>query len=846
MADGLNENLASELEEVFAPDEFIRDGIWLRVRMDRLSPDLCTGWKLHLSATPATMKPLLRAALPALERFGLPFKVICSMDLIEELNDGRFGLTQVGKAITIYAPDEPAAAAAAEVLRGELRGFQGPAIPTDFRLFDDAPVFCRFGAFDGRFEIDALGQKRRLLRHPDLGDVIDPADGGDTPLPEPLILPHRPAPDHLAFLRDRFLILRMLHLSAKGGVFLALPRREKSRGPVLIKTARYGTNSDRLNRDALWAMKREHEFLRLLAGMPGVPDAGELLCDGDQTSALVRSWIDGKTLWELWTLPNAATQQSRRSLAVTLGELLDRVAAIHASGVLVRDLSPANILLSAEGVTILDWEMAQAVAEDSPGYRRGTPGFYDAERDRFRVPAPADDFGALLALAFMAETGVHPALLPQGATRHPVTAIACTRSFQTAFQDAANCVDNGPKFHSTYRVLLDKVGSPREEAFAVSDASHLEGRFRDDIEQTFAKASRPGCDHEDLTVYSGLAGLLLVAIECGPDRLLGDMPPDRLIAGCARMIAPAGTVRHIPGLYFGEPGVALAVAVAGTYLDAPHLVDSARAVLESFDPGQHRVPDVCHGLAGYALAALGAWDATGLDPFRERALRAGERLLALANEGEQGVYWPWPEGPYGSLSGARLFGFAHGVAGVTYTLLRLYEAFDLPVFRDGSVQGLETLARGAAALDDGRGHWWPFSDGDATCWNAWCHGTPGVVKALARAVGVMGRNADRTLLNLALTGVASANNAGFCLCHGIASRLDAYADAKEYNAAHVASARRDAAILSALDTYALESCAHGLEAAGRSRGLMTGAAGVYRTLARYADTVRGPFGLLLP
>ena len=844
--DDAREALIGELRAHFPDGEIRADGIWLRVGMERLDPNMRAGWKLHVSSTPARVRAFLRAALPTLRALGFPFKVIRTEELLEELNEGRFGLTQTGKAVTIYPPAETDSAAAAAALRRVLTGFPGPAVPTDFAVYPDAPIYCRFGPYDGRFVIDVLGQKRRVLAHPELGDVVDPADGGEARLPEPTVLCGGDTVDHLAFLRDDYLFLRMVHLSAKGGVFLALPRRGNERRPVLVKTARAESNSDSLGRDAIWAIEREHAFLRQLAGMPGLPEPGELLRDTGRAAAIVRPWIEGTTFWELWTRPGAALPASRRILACVLAELSTRVAGFHERGVLVRDLSPGNILISETGVTVLDWEMAQLIEEEQPGYRRGTPGFFDVAKDRFERPALADDHRALLALAFMAESGVHPALLAGHIEEHPAAAISCSRAFYQAVQRAAGHAGASGAFRAAYDELIGETCGPMDVMGPQASWPAMESRFRLDIEQTLAKVLQPECDHEDVTVYSGLSGLLLVAIEYEPGCMLEHLPADRLVAACTRMLDAAAAVRHIPGLYFGEPGVALAVAGVGHFLGSRTLANRARDALAAFEVEAQRVPDMCHGVAGLALGATGAWTLSRADALRDVALHAGRRLVALAADSPDGTFWPWPEGPFGSLSGARLPGFAHGAAGVVYTLLSLYERFEEQAFLDAAEAGLETLARCARPLDGNDGCWWPFSPDDGTCWNAWCHGTPGIAKTLAKAVRILGRDKERTLLCRALAGVAAANNAGFCLCHGIASRLDAYADAREWLGPQLARAERDAALLSALDLYALESQAHGLEASGRSRGLMTGAAGAFRTLARIAGTMRGPFGTLLP
>src|SRR6266850_4099895 len=60
------------------------------------------GWKLHLSATVASALTVLERALPVLLADGASFKVARSLSDLQSLNEGRAGLSQVGKFITVY------------------------------------------------------------------------------------------------------------------------------------------------------------------------------------------------------------------------------------------------------------------------------------------------------------------------------------------------------------------------------------------------------------------------------------------------------------------------------------------------------------------------------------------------------------------------------------------------------------------------------------------------------------------------------------------------------------------------------------------------------------------------
>jgi len=159
--------------------------------------------------------------------------------------------------------------------------------------------------------------------------------------------------------------------------------------------------------------------------------------------------------------------------------------------------------------------------------------------------------------------------------------------------------------------------------------------------------------------------------------------------------------------------------------------------------------------------------------------------------------------------------------------------------------GFATLLRHGRSLPAG-GIWWPVSRSDETCWNAWCHGTPGVVKALA--AGHELDLVDSASLRAGLLGMGAANSGELCLCHGVASRLDAYADAF----AALPSLRADAAIAASasadreLLAEALHQSLAGKGLLEPGKGLMTGLAGVARTLFRYDFGIDGVYRKLFP
>src|SRR2546421_227703 len=107
---------------------------WICVSHSLTGPPPEQGWKLHVSATSLSAQDVLQSVLPPLLDERVTFKVAQSPDVLELLNRGSVGLSQVGKFITVYPSDDVQAVRLAVRLDQATRGLRGPAVPSDRRL----------------------------------------------------------------------------------------------------------------------------------------------------------------------------------------------------------------------------------------------------------------------------------------------------------------------------------------------------------------------------------------------------------------------------------------------------------------------------------------------------------------------------------------------------------------------------------------------------------------------------------------------------------------------------------------------------------------------------------------
>jgi len=745
---------------------------------------VCSGWKIHVSATPSSVEEMLRRAAPILVRAGCHFKFVRDRTVAIELNQGHGPRSQVGKMLAAYPPSRRESLRLGELLHEATVGLPGPEILSDVRHCDGSAVHYRFGAFRSVRTMSDDGEWLELVRLPN-GTLVPDRREAWFVLPES-VRPLLPSMKHPStgssgevVLADRYVVRTAVRHAAKGGVYRALDR--VTGRSIVLKEARAHVQSDDDARDARWRLRREADLL--CAAPTGlVPKVLEVF-DVEENTFVAMEQLPGRTLRQHIVANYAQSSfvgdaDDHRIECLRLAvQVLNAVQRLHEVGIVMGDVSPNNFMVAPDGtVRVIDLEFARWPGEPTDGWWLGcTPGY--SEQARGVAPTFDTDRFACGRVVQFIFTGTDPidayagALLDQMCAEGeaPLTAASVSRGL-------------------TSRTRRWSLGKAVAALTADSRPTDTRRAAPPDVEALLAEqldALVAGCNHSaarlwpstdfgtstyDGSVQHGHAGIAAELVRARAAGLVSGAEVDAAIDASAararRAMSESARLHH--GLYFGIAGEAWFHADLARFTgdDGPLHTALSLATRVSSRTGS---PDITHGLAGRGLLALRLHTATGDRRFLDAAFGYADQL-------RQGITFVrgcplWRHATRGSFAGQAYLGFAHGTAGVATFLLYVGAVTGDADLTDLAIRCADEL------VDLGRG------DETAMFWSAdlesndrhvhWCNGSVGIGTFLVRAHLV---KPDRDYLKVARAAMAAAHRARWrtptAQCHGVAGALE--------------------------------------------------------------------------
>lgn len=239
------------------------------------------------------------------------------------------------------------------------------------------------------------------------------------------------------------------------------------------------------------------------------------------------------------------------------------------------------------------------------------------------------------------------------------------------------------------------------------------------------------------------------------------------------------------GFFSGKVGIAYAATKIGMSIKCNRLIQDALDILIdlSKDLDSIHSMDVISGNASAIPALLDMYDVFKEEKIYNLAISLGMELLRSAIK--EPVGWSWGN-TANSIAKVyhNLTGFAHGAAGVGYSLLELFRKSTMRKFLEGAEKAFEYEDYWFNKEKD---NWPEFridnnspttvnDDNNFTYSTAWCHGAPGIGLSRLRAYDILKKDqyridseaAIRTTMLLSQKRLGTYSETNYSLCHGLA------------------------------------------------------------------------------
>jgi serine/threonine protein kinase len=520
------------------------------------------------------------------------------------------------------------------------------------------------------------------------------------------LAPHLAARNAVTVADLPYRIDRVLHFSNGGGIYVATDTRTGER--VVLKEGRPHSGLDARGHDAVRRVEREHDILRRLAGIPGIPKVYDLFSVGEHRF-LAMEHIQGlplsRAIVRRYPLTNVNAQRAdvARYTAWALSvyeKVAATIQAIHERGLVYGDMHLFNVMVRGEPTTaeevearaaadaagdlpddepeiaLLDFEVAAPIADGArPGL--GNQGF---SPPRGTVGPDVDRYGlACLRLAlFLPMT--NPLWLWRPKARHYAEIIA--EHFPVPADYLAKAV----------QVIVPK-DAPDEPSPTLEPDPARWPRLREQLTRAILASATPDRDDRlfpgDIQQFSigglglacGAAGVLYALDATGAGRY--PQLEEWLLRHATR--PPTGT---LPGLYDGLHGVAYTLEHLGHRQRALDVLDICLS-----EDWKSLGLDLRGGLAGVGLNLLHLADRTGEPALRVTARLVGDMVAERLGDEESVPEISGRDNPYA--------GLLRGSSGVALLLMRMYDETGDTGYLDRAAVALRQDLRRCLLRDNG-------------------------------------------------------------------------------------------------------------------------------------------------
>lgn len=757
-----NDIFTSKLRELIPGDshEFIRSDVWLHVLdktvQSKASTDsyITQGFKIHVSCTPKCALSILETFVPILLKEKINFKLACDGSILNQLNSKTQPRGYAGKFMTIYPLNREGFKDLIEKLyqASADKDFMGPYILSDKRYKDSRVLYYRYGGFNPGSRLNLDGSQTSCLISPE-GEYVPDERHPYFELPkwetDPFNQKTFEGEGEGTLLNERYVVEGVFGFSNAGGVYFG--KDTLTDKEVVIKEARPFTNYwkvDQEHWDAVYLLEREYKILEHLKDLDFIPNPIELFEDWEHTF-LAEERVHGMSLDSFWageeqilgpyirrkgTIGNFVKKFRKVSIA-----LMKMVKAIHQKGVLLGDMSPRNIIIDGDTLQcwLIDFESAVFMEDNEQilqyATQWGTEGFINPERKHRKKLTPKDDLYALGMTLYNCVVPVNNIFtlntdakslfidefvnlgLPEEVKQ--VIYMLLEGDEAGAMQTLEEWDDSKPykevpasSAPQAIKASKEKIGKViREVSKYINNSADHQRKDR------LWPAHYPVFITNPMSVAYGACGTVLFLTSSG-------LPISKeTIAWLSNQ--KLDNDHFPPGLFIGLAGIAYTFNEAGMKAEAEQIMETLYQ-----SPMLYEEAGIYLGVSGWGMVSLYFYIETGNKKYLEHAVKAGEHLIATAEDKDGNYYWPYGDTIH--------YGYGYGASGIGLFLLNLYVATLREDFQNFAVKALEYDLE--AGTDSKVGIQWKRFEDDVLLYPYFIHGSAGIGSVLIRFYEVLG------------------------------------------------------------------------------------------------------------
>ena len=726
---------------------------WIYFNFDNNLPT--HGWKIHITIIPSQFSSALKRIYSYCSKRNIAFKIPSTFKQIERLTYGGVPFVQNGKVFTLYISNPSSLKQHLEELDAITHDLNGPIVPTD-KKFNNV-IYYRYGCFHDQSDFDRISGIKYYYYYLNGERVLDtrkPNNYKPSNVEDPI--EHKEQTIDNEFAKRNINIKRCLVQKAKGGVYLISIDNKA----YIMKEARPFV-LHKNGKDAKDRLYNEYKILSYLDNhvnyVPKVIDYFSF----NNNSYLIIEKLDGEDFSDFMDNELLLRQTSPKKLLSIIETIHSQLLQLHKLGVIIRDLSPGNIILDSDSIRFIDFETAYFKGENNifSGY---TPGFVPNQSISHFRTEPEYDLYALGAMCLMLSTGLSSKNIHKNSftefqdnigisiehIKKNGTEILCKKGIEF-INPLAILLNEKPlelsSFQSNIR-LKDKNYFKEKYSLMISDLDH-------DFHHNKLKLNKSAQNFHPYSLNYGYGSI----------PFLSNSNLSQQYINRWNQYNQNEKYDH-PGLYFGDSIMIYNQLIH--YGNCDEVKYLFKNKIERFGENDN---SISHGRAGLGLLLLKSYYFTQDKFYLELAFDLKDSILNAVKIDEfKNIYWLYESFDTINKKVHKFIGFSHGLVGIGYFLSELYFLKDDEVIKRTVDLITETL-NNLKLSKNGNYYWFNKYSPEGYVWPHWCNGTSGILLYLHSIYKSTKSSIVKELFNKSLRGLLQSDKYDTnSLCHGIA------------------------------------------------------------------------------